>query len=175
MKSKHLDDKHESMVISRGTKISQTTREKIENEMTYSFDPDYDEQEPKQLVLFSTVEARYNPPQHVISHMQMYSFFQKQFNFTAIMFSKSPSIAKLCEKYGIIHVDYYKSNHYKIPYIRDMYMRAYHLIKSRFYGYVNSDIILSHELFSFLDEVEDRLQKNEIPENVGLQFCVHSS
>ena len=40
-----------------------------------------------------------------------------------------------------------------VPLIRDMYQQAFHLLRSRFYGYINSDIIMSDGIFDFLNLV----------------------
>ena len=138
--------------------------------MNYSYALDYFQQEPKQLVLFTSVETRKNgnPSYDVTNHILMYSFFQTKFNFTGIVFSSSGSIKELCRQNNIITVDHYQTNPFGMPLIRDLYQQASHLIRSRFYGYINSDIIMSPNLFEFLSEVEVRVQNKEIPENVLL-------
>lgn len=134
----------------------------------YSYALNYELQQPKQCVLFSSVELGSNgkPKYDLINHIRMYLFFQTHFNFTAIIFSNSPPVKILCHQYNITIVDHYRTNKYGMPLIRDLYQQAYHLIRSRFYGYVNGDIIMSSNLFHFLSDVERRVQNNEIPENV---------
>lgn len=98
----------------------------------------------------------------------MYAFFQKHFNFTGIMFSTSPSIIEMCQKMNVLVVNNYKSNEYGMPLIRDLFLQSYHLVNSDYYGYINSDIILSTSIFSFLSTVDVRIQNGTIPQNVIL-------
>ena len=148
-------------------------RSKIRYHSNYTFAPDYDNQHQKQLVFFTSAEAhnvsRLNYDIH--NHLRMYAHFQTYFNFKAIVFSRSPLIASVCAKYNITVVDHYQTNPYGIPLIRDLFLQSYYLIKSRFYGYVNGDIVLSPVLFTFLTEVESRIRRGEIPPNVNF-YCL---
>lgn len=96
----------------------------------------------------------------------MYSYFQKHYRFRGVVFSKSPIVIGMCRALNITVVDHYQSNKFGLPLIRDLFQQSYHLINSRFYGYINSDIIMSPTVFNFLTQVEKRIQKKEIPENV---------
>ena len=96
----------------------------------------------------------------------MYAYFQKHHNFKGIFFSSSPAIIQMCQKYNITVIPHYQSNPFHIPLIRDLFLQSSQFYKSRFYGYVNSDIVMSPAIFDFLTEVETRMESHRIPENV---------
>ena len=102
----------------------------------------------------------------------MYAHFQNHFNFKAIVFSRSPLIASVCAEYNITVVDHYETNPFGIPLIRDLFLQSYYLVNSRFYGYVNGDIVLSPVLFTFLTEVERQIHRGEIPANVHFKWLI---
>lgn len=134
----------------------------------YTYAKEYKQQVPKQLVFFTTAELFSSKmmKHNLLNHIHMCSFFQTHYNFTAIMYTRSPLIASVCKQHNITVVDHYQTNPHGMPLIRDLYQQSYHLIRSHFYGYINSDIVMSPSLFSLLDEVEKRIAHGEIPENV---------
>lgn len=98
----------------------------------------------------------------------MYAFFQEHYNFTGIMFSTSPSIIEMCQKMNVLVVNHYQSNKYGMPLIRDLFLQSYHLVNSDYYGYINSDVVLSTSVFQFLSSIDIRVQNGTIPPNVIL-------
>ena len=72
----------------------------------------------------------------------------------------------MCKKYNITVIPHYQSNPFHMPFIRDLFLQSIQLYKSRFYGYVNSDVVMSPTVFDFLTEVETKLKSHKIPENV---------
>lgn len=72
----------------------------------------------------------------------------------------------MCKKYNITVIPHYQSNPFHMPFIRDLFLQSTQLYKSRFYGYVNSDVVMSPTVFDFLIEVETKLKSHKIPENV---------
>lgn len=84
------------------------------------------------------------------------------------MFSTSPSIIEMCQKMNVLVVNHYQSNKYGMPLIRDLFLQSYHLVNSDYYGYINSDVVLSTSIFQFLSSIDIQVQNGTIPPNVIL-------
>lgn len=172
--------KQQRVAIQKGkflypTKFWKLQKKKYVDDDQYSFADDYQQQPQRQLVLFTSAESGNSTKikYDIYNHLRMYTFFQRHYNFKAIVFSKSPLIAEICQEYNITVVDHYLTNMYNLPLIRDLFQQAFHLIRSRFYGYVNSDILMSPVLFPFLAEVDQRIQQRDIPNNVTFHFVIN--
>ena len=109
---------------------------------TYSFASDYNDQKPVLLLLFTTAETTH-------------------FSFKGLVFTHSPIIIRFCEQHGVDVIEYYRTNPYNMPLIRDLFQQAYHAFAAEFYGYVNSDIILDTSLFALVKEVKKKVAKKE--------------
>ena len=60
----------------------------------------------------------------------------------------------------------YQANMYGMPFVRDLYLKAYYTLNSHFYGYINSDIIISNSIFPFLKLVKQRMDRGKLPQKV---------
>lgn len=140
--------------------------------VTYSFASDYNDQKPVLLLLFTTAEttkvsvlrrshAQKTIPYNVANHILMLSFFQTHFSFKGLVFTHSPIIIRFCEQHGVDVIEFYRTNPYNMPLIRDLFQQASHAFAAEFYGYVNSDIILDTSLFALLKEVKRKVAKKE--------------
>lgn len=140
--------------------------------VTYSFASDFNDQKPVLLLLFTTAEttkvsvlrrshAQKTIPYNVANHILMLSFFQTHFSFKGLVFTHSPIIIRFCEQHGVDVIEFYRTNPYNMPLIRDLFQQASHAFAAEFYGYVNSDIILDTSLFALLKEVKRKVAKKE--------------
>ena len=60
----------------------------------------------------------------------------------------------------------YQANMYGMPFVRDLYLKAYYTLNSHFYGYINSDIIISNSIFPFLKLVKQRMDRGKLSQKV---------
>ena len=115
----------------------------------------------------------------------MMGLFQKQFSFRAVVFSRSPSVIVFCREHHITCITNYaclplplfthSSNPFHMPLIRFLLLQAQHLFPSRYYGYVNSDILLSSSLFAVLSQCTALQKQGTIRKRVALHPRVHCS
>lgn len=66
------------------------------------------------------------------------------------MFSKHPYIANLCRSHGIIVEGNYRHNRYNLPILRNLLLYAQSIFTSKYYGYINSDVLISPDVFEAL-------------------------
>lgn len=115
----------------------------------------------------------------------MMELFQKQYSFRAVVFSRSPSVIVFCREHHITCItDYaslpsplltHSSNPFHMPLIRFFLLQAQHLFPSRYYGYVNSDILLSSSLFAVLSQCTALQMQGTIRKRVAVHSRVHCS
>ena len=126
---------------------------------------------PFELVLFTTAESAKVPSSSPTHHqnygmykiknvVRMLSLFQLLFPMKGVVFTNTVQIRRVAERAGLTVVRNYKSewrrglmrrtNPYKMPYIRDMFVTAKKLFDSSYYGYINSDVLLSYQIFDVI-------------------------
>ena len=108
-----------------------------------------------------------------MNQLLMFNLFQRNFNFRAIIFTNSYAIIKFAEKQNVTVIRSYQKNPFKLPYVRDLYLQSYHFYRSRFYGYLNSDIIISPSIFSLLYQVKKKIESHSIPRVVCIVEAFH--
>lgn len=102
-----------------------------------------------------------------MNQLLMFNLFERLFSFKAILFSYSPSIVRFARRQNVTVISEYQTNPFDLPYVRDLYLQASHRFHARFYGYLNSDIILSPSIFSLLQQVKRRMDERSLPRIVG--------
>ena len=95
----------------------------------------------------------------------MLSYFQQHFSFKAVLFTNSDVVLHICEQYGITVITKFSTNMYSLPYCRFMLNQLRLLFSSEHYGYLNSDILLSTELFRTLRECAEMAKRGVIRRN----------
>ncbi|KAK8794116.1 hypothetical protein WA171_003242 [Blastocystis sp. BT1] len=104
------------------------------------------------LVLFTTADAsHFYPELKVLNILQMFDLFQREFNFKGIVFTHTPSIRNAATKLHIQVISDFPVNRYHMPIVGAMYTKAVELFDSEYYGYINSDILVSVNLFELLE------------------------
>ena len=66
------------------------------------------------------------------------------------MFSKHPYITNLCRSHGIIVESNYRHNRFNLPILRNLILYAQSIFTSKYYGYINSDVLISPDVFEAL-------------------------
>ena len=107
------------------------------------------------------------------NQLLMFDLFQRNFNFKAVLFTHSRRITELAMKLNVTVIRNYQQNPFNMPYVRDLYLQSFHLYHSQFYGYINSDIIVSPSIFSLLRQVKKRMESKSIPRVVGMKKICH--
>lgn len=115
----------------------------------------------------------------------MMEFFQKQYNFRAVVFSHSQSVITFCREHHITCItDYplflslcftHSCNPFHIPLVRFLLLQAQHLFPSQFYGYINCDILLSTSIFAALSQCTALQKQGTIRKRVGVHNLLQRS
>ena len=66
------------------------------------------------------------------------------------------------------HMWWYSLNPYKMPVINDMFMKATRLFDSDYYGYINSDILVTPNLFQFIELCRLNAEEGNINKRVSV-------
>lgn len=81
------------------------------------------------------------------------------------MFTSSLVIKNLCHDYQIKTIQYHARNKYGMPFIKSILQILKKKIKSKYYGYINSDILLNPKVIYILPIIEKKYQQSIIPQN----------
>ena len=101
----------------------------------------------------------------------MFELFQRTFSFRAIVYTNSKILARICASLGIYSEGNYGVNIYGMPLVAYMYNRTRTLAEADYYGYINSDIIVSPNLFEVLSAC-DRLAKKGVISHKVLAYVI---
>lgn len=97
----------------------------------------------------------------------MLSLFQREFRFRGIVFTNTKEIIALAKRLDVHTISHYPVNPYRMPYIRDMFVVTQKTFASRYYGYINSDILLSPNIMDVIKIVMYNVQSGFIKPNVS--------
>lgn len=111
----------------------------ISDEKTVVFFVDYDNQ---------------SVPNYLVNTLSLLSLYQHLYPFKALVVSSSPSIRLLCKKLNIETVSKVESNPYGLPYVRSLLEELKKHYDSDYYGYINSDILISPNIFFILNGLQ---------------------
>lgn len=73
----------------------------------------------------------------------MLSFFQREFRFKCIVFTNTPSLIAFAKRYKVLTISKYPVNKFHMPLVREMFTLSQSTFSASYYGYINSDILLS--------------------------------
>ena len=85
------------------------------------------------------------------------------------MYTNSKLVIQTCDSMGIYSEGDYDVNTFGMPFASYMYKRTQVLVKADYYGYINSDIIVSPNLFDILKKCGKLAKKGVISHKVV--FC----
>lgn len=75
------------------------------------------------------------------------------------MFSRHPYIINLCRSHDIVVESNYRRNRYDLPILRNLLLFAQSSFTSKYYAYINSDVLISPDVFEAL-RITAQLTKN---------------
>lgn len=96
----------------------------------------------------------------------MFELFQRTYSFRAVVFTNSPIIVRFCASLGIYSEGNYGVNPFNMPLASYMFNRTRQFVDADYYGYINSDIIVSPNLFDVLRRCQSLAAKGTIEEKV---------
>lgn len=77
----------------------------------------------------------------------MLSLFQREFRFKGIVFTNTPSLIAFAKRHKVNTISKYPVNRFHMPLIREMFLLSHATYSASYYGYINSDILLSPNIF----------------------------
>ena len=97
----------------------------------------------------------------------MFELFQRTYSFRAVVFTNSPGIVRFCASLGIYSEGNYGVNPFDMPLASYLFNRTRQFVDADYYGYINSDIIVSPNLFEILQLCKELAAEGTINEKVG--------
>ena len=73
----------------------------------------------------------------------MLSLFQRELRFKGIVFTNTPSLIAFAKRHRVLTISKYPVNKYHMPLIREMFRLSESTFSASYYGYINSDILVS--------------------------------
>lgn len=96
------------------------------------------------------------------------SLYQNQYSFRGVVFTTSKTVIEFCKKKNITYINEYETNEYGLPIVRGMLQKMKVIIDADYYGYMNSDILLSSKVFDALHVVSTAVKNSEITDRIEL-------
>ena len=93
----------------------------------------------------------------------------------AVMFSSSPCITSFCELHNITTIASYRKNGFNMPILKHLILDAQSLFSSRYYAYINSDVLLSPLVFDVLRMTVDLVANSKLSAVVVFRLPLHCS
>ena len=105
-------------------------------------------------------------------------FFTKHFNARGVCFTASKVIQSYCLEHGVDVIPVYlslpsipftcRSNYAGMPLLREILKTMQQLYHAEYYGYMNSDILISASIFPILADLSKRHAKGGLTDGVSL-------
>ena len=114
------------------------------------------------LVVFITEDYyKENDNRKLILFRGLSRVYKRHFSYRCIVFTNNDNITVLFQDTCRIITDV-KRNPFGLPYIYSMYSIASALFDAKYYGYVNSDILLEPVIFSALNYLDEQVSVNAL-------------
>ena len=105
----------------------------------------------------------------------MFSGYQQQYSFRVVIYSRSPAVLSFCRDHNITVITSYledsfssRVNSYGVPFVRYFLVQTKLLIAGHYYGYINSDILVSSKLFDLLIQCDNLIRQQVLPSKVAI-------
>ena len=122
---------------------------------------------PYDAVVFTTEDVYSNYTLRKLKRFRsMVDLLSSSFNVHFILFSSNRDIKQQFNTSHCMVVSDYARNPYGIPIINSMFSIAHRLVNAKYYGYVNSDILLQPSLFRVLSFLDSRVRS-------GILYATH--
>lgn len=98
----------------------------------------------------------------------MLALYQREFAFKGVIFTNSAALSQLAKEKDILVVNNVTKNPYGLPLVNEMFLSVKRAISSKFYGYINSDILIHPRVFSLLPKIYDKIIKKKFSPSLEL-------
>ena len=128
---------------------------------------------PVDLVLFTSedVFSKTNPKLALFRDSS--AVYHARFNYRCILFTNNQDIIRFFNHSVCKVITDFKRNPYGLPYIYSMYSIASTVYKAKYYGYLNSDILIEPVVFSVLNYLDKQARAGSISPYHELAGRVH--
>lgn len=128
---------------------------------------------PVDLVLFTSEDYfnRTNPKLALFRDSS--AVYHARFSYHCILFTNNQDIIRFFEHSVCKVITDFKRNPYGLPYIYSMYSIASTVYKAKYYGYLNSDILIEPVVFSVLNYLDKQARAGSISPYHELAGRVH--
>ena len=107
------------------------------------------------------------------NHIRMLSLFQRLYRFRGIVYTNSPNLVGFAKRYHVLTISHYGTNPFRMPLVRDMFLRAKATFSASYYGYINSDILLSPNIMEAITVAAYNAQLGLISPYVPIPLSSH--
>lgn len=128
---------------------------------------------PIELVLFTTEDSYANTVQKLSLFRDSSAVYRKRFRYRCIVFTTNPNIIRFFKESVCTVNTNFTRNPYGLPYIYSMYAIASTVYKAKYYGYLNSDILIEPTVFSVLSYLDKQAQAGALSPYQELAGRVH--
>ena len=128
---------------------------------------------PVDLVLFTTEDVFNNTNPKLALFRDSSALYHARFSYHCILFTNNQDIIRFFEHSVCKVITDFKRNPYGLPYIYSMYSIASTLYKAKYYGYLNSDILIEPVVFPVLNSLDKQVQNGSISRYHELAGRVH--
>ena len=128
---------------------------------------------PVDLVLFTSEDVLSKTNPKLALFRDSSAVYHARFSYHCILFTNNQDIIRFFEHSVCKVITDFKRNPYGLPYIYSMYSIASTVCKAKYYGYLNSDILIEPVVFSVLNYLDKQARAGSISPYHELAGRVH--
>ena len=128
---------------------------------------------PVDLVLFTSEDVFNITNPKLALFRDSSAVYHARFNYHCILFTNNQDIIRFFEHSVCRVITDFKRNPYGLPYIYSMYSIASTVYKAKYYGYLNSDILIEPVVFPVLNYLDKQARAGSISRYHELAGRVH--
>ena len=125
------------------------------------------------LVLFTSEDVFNNTDPKLALFRDSSAVYHARFSYHCILFTDNQDIIRFFEHSICKVITDFKRNPYGLPYVYSMYSIASTVYKAKYYGYLNSDILIEPVVFPVLNYLDKQVQNGSISPYHELAGRVH--
>ena len=97
---------------------------------------------------------------------------QQQYSFQGILLTNSPSFVRYATPLNVDDTTFYNTNPNHLPLVNTLLLTITQRNSASYYGYMNSDSLLSPLILAGINTVMQTVKEQRIPSPVRIAFCV---
>ncbi|KAK8799465.1 hypothetical protein WA158_006014 [Blastocystis sp. Blastoise] len=156
----------------RNTNSNELGEKSIELAATETFSQVYNKEENIQIkkgglaVLFTTFGQPKNSESDQILRNTIISLSYLRPSIQCVLFTDVENYISFSKEQGCIVISHFITNENHIPYINDLFIYIQEHYKAKFYGYINSDILLDDTIVTTLNSISSEISRNKLQKKV---------